>query len=214
VFALPQLQEDRPPVAVIGLGTGSLAAYAREGERFDFYEIDPVVQKLAEDRRFFTFLAECQGEYRVLLGDARLKLRQAEDGEYGLIVVDAFSSDAVPLHLLTQEAIELYLGKLRPEGMLAFNVSNRYLDLPPVLGDLAGRLNLACLTNEDVFYTEEDLDQGKTPSIWVVLSRKEGSGGLTPASGWEPVAARPGRTVWTDDYANVAGALRWQEVGP
>ena len=124
------------PVAVIGLGTGGLACYGTPGSHWTFYEIDPLVETIARDDRFFTFLRDCPPVSRVVLGDARLALRDAPDHHYGLIIVDAFTSDAVPTHLITREAFATYVQKLTPDGVLALHISNRYLDLAPVVGNL------------------------------------------------------------------------------
>jgi hypothetical protein len=215
LFALPQVSGERLPIGVIGLGTGSLAAYARPGQPLDIFEIDPVVQKIAENRRYFTFLAECRGKYRILLGDARLKIGAAEDGRYGLIVVDAFSSDAVPLHLMTREAIEIYVRKLADRGCVAFHVSNRYLDLSPVLANLARDLELACLVRADLDGNEHE--EGHDPSIWVVLARQQShlsalprpQAGVSPGLVWTEAAPSNG-AVWTDERANLFSAWNWR----
>ena len=125
-------------MAIVGLGAGSLACYAEPGQGWTFYEIDPAVVRIARDPRFFTYLKDCRARSQdVVVGDARLRLRDAPDGGYGLIVLDAFSSDAIPMHLLTREALRLYRDKLADGGLIAFHISNRYLDLAPVLGALA-----------------------------------------------------------------------------
>ena len=147
---IAQLISGAPPemtqrTAVIGLGTGTMAAHSRPGERWTFYEIDPAIARVASDPRYFTYLRDAPGSTDIVLGDARLSLQDARDGTYGLIVADAFSSDAIPTHLITREALALYFRKLTETGTLAFHVSNRYLDLKPVLGNLAREAGLACL---------------------------------------------------------------------
>jgi spermidine synthase len=132
------------PVAVTGLGSGTLATYSAPGQQWDFYDIDPSIVSIASNPQLFTFLSKCtRGSYRVILGDARLKLQEAPQGYYGLIVMDAFSSDSVPAHLLTIQALELYLAKLTPEGVLAFHISNRHLNLEPLLAGLSRRAGLS-----------------------------------------------------------------------
>jgi hypothetical protein len=132
------------PVAVTGLGSGTLATYSAPGQQWDFYDIDPSIVSIASNPQLFTFLSKCtRGSYRVILGDARLKLQEAPQGYYGLIVMDAFSSDSVPAHLLTTQALELYLAKLTPEGVLAFHISNRHLNLEPLLAGLSRRAGLS-----------------------------------------------------------------------
>ena len=110
--------------AIIGLGTGSIACYSKPGERWTFYEIDPTIERIARDPRLFTYLRVCPGSFDVVLGDARLRLARAADRRYGLIMADAFSADAIPVHLITREALALYRSKLREHGIVAFNVSN------------------------------------------------------------------------------------------
>src|SRR5262249_58801214 len=120
-------------------GVGAGRGWGTRGQEFDYYEIDPAVERIALD--YFTFLRDAKAsgvKVRVRLGDARLTLADAPPRHYGLIVIDAFSSDAIPQHLLTREALRLYLSKLAPDGLLAFHISNRYMDLQPILGDLAG----------------------------------------------------------------------------
>ena len=211
VFGLPRLRQTRQPVAVVGLGTGSLASYIAADQEVDFFEIDPVVQRIAEDSRYFTFLKKCAGEYRIILGDARLQLAASTDGKYGLIVMDAFSSDAVPLHLVTREALNLYVKKLAAGGIIVCNVSSRYLEFRPVLADLASECGLVCLAHADVEITPQQREQGKAPSIWVVLARRtEDLGPLAVDLRWERLSSRPGAAPWTDDYANILSALKWE----
>ncbi len=126
-------------MAVVGLGAAALACYADPAQGWTFYEIDPAVARVARDPRFFTYLADSRaGSLAVVLGDARLRLRDAPGHGFGLIVLDAFSSDAVPFHLLTREALRLYRRKLAAGGLIAYHITNRYLDLDPVLGALRG----------------------------------------------------------------------------
>jgi len=197
-------------VAVVGLGAGSLAAYGKEGQEFTFFEIDPLIEQIARNPHYFTFLRDSSSKTDVILGDARLSLKQAHDGQYGLIVLDAFSSDAVPLHLLTREAIKLYLSKLSEHGILVFNISNRYLDLRPVLGDLAADAGVFGMVGDDWIVTPAEQKDGKQASRWVVLARKERDlDGLTRASRWIPMSGRRSSIVWTDDFSNIVQVIRW-----
>src|SRR5204863_5540749 len=137
---------DGPPgrrVSVAGLGSGGLSAYAAAGEQWIYYEIDPVVQKIASDPQLFRYLTDCPASLRVVLGDARLSLAATRD-RYDLMIFDAYSSDAIPVHLLTREALHLYLDRLAPRGVLVFHLSNRYFDLPPVVARLAADAGLVC----------------------------------------------------------------------
>jgi SAM-dependent methyltransferase len=208
VFAAYNRRPASPSVAIVGLGAGSLAAYAEPGQRWTFYEIDPAVVRVARDRRYFTFLEDCRAtSLEVVLGDARLRLDEAPDRGYGLIVLDAFSSDAPPVHLLTREAFRLYRRKLAEGGLLAFNISNRYLDLDPVLGALARDAGLACRVRYDTLLTREQRQQGKQSSIWVVMAaRPEDLGPLAGDPDWKPPRGA-GAAVWTDDYAGIGRHL-------
>jgi hypothetical protein len=203
--ALPD--EDLPPrVAVLGLGTGAMACYAQPDQQWTFYEIDPLVEGIARDPNLFTYLRDCPGEYDVVLGDARLSLRDAEDASYGVIVGDVFSSDAIPVHLLTQEAIDLYFRKLASNGVLAMHISNRYLNLEPVLGDLARDKGLECYAQSD---TDIDDVPHKEASWWVAMARAEADLGSLPDDGrWQPCASNPDSSeVWTDDFSNLIGSF-------
>ncbi len=210
VFAAFSGTEIRRHVAVVGLGAGSLACYGEPVEQFTFYEIDPVVERIARDPHYFTFLRDCPPKIDVVLGDGRLSLRKAPDRHYGMIVLDAFSSDAIPMHLVTREAMELYLSKLAERGLLAFNVSNRYLDLRPVLGDLARDAGLVCLSQDDTSVSEAEIENGRFPSQWVVMARREGDlGKLVQDPRWMALPGRSGRQAWTDDFSNVLSIVRW-----
>ena len=191
-------------VGVIGLGAGSMAAYAQAGERWTFYDIDPSVLRIAQDTNFFTFLARsAAAETRLVEGDARLRLREAVDGGYDLLVLDAFSSDAIPVHLITREAVELYLRKLAPGGMLAFHISNRYLDLEPVLANLAEELWLVALGCDDMSLMESEFATGREQSHWVVMARAtDGLAGFQRRSRWSPLEGNPRVGVWTDDFSS------------
>jgi len=193
--------------AVIGLGTGSLACYSRPGERWTFYEIDPTVERIARDPRFFTYLRVCAGDFDVILGDARLRLRGAADGGYGLIVADAFSSGAVPIHLITREALALYRSKLRNDGIVAFNVSNSYVSLEPFLGNLAQDAKMACIAQRDLMSGRDGVPE-TDGSDWVVMARRRGH--LRAAASdprWHDCRRSPGSAPWTDDYSNLLSAL-------
>jgi hypothetical protein len=194
--------------AMVGLGVGSLAAYGKPGQSFTFYEIDPTVVRLARDSGWFDFLATSQADVRIVLGDARLTLAQATD-RYDLLVVDAFSSDSVPIHLITREAIKLDFNRLEPEGLLAVHISNRYLDLAPVLAAIAADLGLEAWINQDAYVLPEESAIGKFASTWVVLARDEAAlGELARHRDWSTLDTEPGKPVWTDDYAPVFSALR------
>jgi spermidine synthase len=198
-------------VAIVGLGAGTLACYAMPGQRWTFYEIDPAVTRIANDPQFFTYLYDCRAlgiEVDVVEGDARLRLGDAPEHAYGLIILDAFSSDAVPVHLLSREAIRLYRSKLAEGGLLAFNLSNRYLDLEPVMGRQAEDAGLACRICYDVYPTPEETRAGKQPTIWVVMGGSEADlGRLADDTRWTISRAREGARPWTDEESDLASHL-------
>jgi hypothetical protein len=197
-------------VAVVGLGTGSLVSYGLPDQRWTFYEIDPAMKRIAEDPQYFTFLSLARSTWSVVLGDARLSLAQAPDGAYGLIVMDAFGSDAIPAHLLTREAMELYWRKLDGEGMLVFHISNRFLDLEGPLGDVGRNLGLEGVSRWETEVTEEDLRSGMLPSRWIVFSkRKPDMFELARRFGWKRIPGRRGVRAWTDDDFDLLSAFRW-----
>jgi len=201
----------RPSWAVVGLGAGAMACYLQPGESLTYYEIDPLVVRMAQDPSYFTFLQQCAPQAQIVLGDARLKLRSAPDASYNLIVVDAFSGDMIPMHLVTREALALYLRKLAPGGMLAFHFTNLYLNLGPTLGSLAHDAGLVCLTNDDSGVTQAQLDAGKLPARWMVMARTRADlGPLANDPHWVPTAVPAGTRVWTDDYSNLLRVIKWK----
>ena len=145
-------------------------------------------------------------------GDARLSLQNAPDGNYGLIVFDAFSSDAIPVHLITQQALDLYLSKLAQSGILVFHISNRSLDLKPILADLAASRNLICIGFDDL--KPDSLRrsfEGKDPSQWVVMARSSRKSAICLLTlKWTRLEGRKGTRVWSDDFSNILRAIRWQ----
>jgi hypothetical protein len=195
-------------VAVVGLGAGAMACHGRPGERWTFFEIDPKVERIASNPRLFTYLRDCQPSPEVVLGDARVSLARQPDRRYDLIVLDAFSSDAIPVHLLTREAVELYRSRLEGGGVLAFHVSNRFVDLEPVLGDVARATGMACVGRFDQAPpVREPLATSRISSHWVALARGPGDlGALAGGASWRSCASGGGRP-WTDDYSNVLTAL-------
>jgi hypothetical protein len=207
-----QLLDDLPDrrvadrAAVVGLGAGTMACLARPGDRWTFFEIDPAVVRLAEDKQVFSYLSDCAGSYDVRVGDGRLSLAKQRNRQYGLIALDAFNSDSVPVHLLTREALGLYASKLRPHGVIAFHISNQYLDLAPVLGNVASANGLSCYLQEDTHIGPHDI--GKFRSRWVAMARKPADlGRVTRDRRWRLCPSDPDARTWTDDYSNVTAAL-------
>jgi hypothetical protein len=196
-------------VAVVGLGTGAVAHYAKPHQDWTFYEIDPAVARVAQE--YFDFLSTCRANScSVVLGDARRKLMLASDGEFDVIMLDAFSSDAIPVHLLTREAMQLYMQKLAPGGVLAMHVSNNHLDLPPLVDRLAADHApplVARYSNDGA--TDAEKDDGKLPSQWMVLARSESDlGPVARSPAWQPVRIEHNGPIWRDDFANLLWAWK------
>ena len=217
-------------LGVIGLGSGTLSCYAQPGQRWTIFEIDRHMVDVAWNR--FTFLRSCLhgisvsgggGEHvlgtsppqgRILIGDARLTLQHQPPGQIHLLAVDAFSSDAVPMHLLTREALQVYGRALHPDGIVLFHISNRYLDLEPVIADLA---RTSGWTSSMMIYepTDEEMERNATVSVWIAMSRNRASiDRLVALSGedsleWKVVEPRPGFAGWSDDFASILPLIRW-----
>jgi len=195
-------------IAVIGLGTGATAVYAQPDDEWTFYEINPAVVDIARDAKYFSYLSQCAtAPVNIVLGDARLKIQEAPEAGYGMIVLDAFSSDAIPIHLITQEALDLYLSKLAPGGLLVFHISNRHLNLYPVMANLAASRQLYGLG----FYDPASFDlQGKDKSEWVVMARSERDTETLKNAPHTRVLQSDGRKVWTDDFSNILTVIKWR----
>lgn len=195
-------------VAVLGLGCGTTMAYHQEGWRFTFYEIDPMVVEIAENPNLFTYLPSHQGDYEIVLGDARLKLEQESNRQYDAMLLDAFSSDSVPVHLLTREAMQAYSKHLKPDGLIAFHVSNRYLDLIPIVGALAEDANMTAVSFLDSA-DDEETGVEKTASMYVFVAPKRAT--LEPflSDSRVKLLEPKGMTPWTDDYTNILKAMKW-----
>ncbi|MBI4632808.1 MAG: fused MFS/spermidine synthase [Deltaproteobacteria bacterium] len=193
-------------IAVTGLGAGTIAAYAEAGQEIDFYEIDPAVRMIAINTGFFSYLTDCRARWRIILGDARLTMTKAPPHHYGIIILDAFSSDAIPVHLLTREAVALYFSKLSPDGVLLVHISNRYVNLAPILGRLADDSGLACMISSD----REELGNEKSASTWVLLARRETDfGALARSALWGKIRLQKTVKTWTDDFSDILSIFKW-----
>lgn len=196
-------------VGIAGLGVGTVAAYGRPGQEFSFFEIDPAVVKIAEDPRWFTFLAEGRAKTRIVVDDARLAIAREPDGAFDLLLIDAFSGDSVPTHLLTREALALYGRKLSSTGCVALHISNRFLDFAPIVAALAADAGWLALLGRD---DRVPPDYARFPSTWIVLGRDERRMATILANPtselwtWQPLRGDPSR-VWTDDRSALAEAL-------
>jgi hypothetical protein len=212
VFRAFDSREADQDIAVVGLGTGAMACYSRPGEVWTFYEIDPEVSRIARDTKLFTFLRDCidPRALRVLFGDARLSLSRAREHQYGLIAIDAFNSDAIPVHLLTREALRLYLSKLAPRGVLAFHISNNFVDLHPVLAAAAADAGLTAFARSAASTKPPGGPGGIFPSEWVVMAKNiRDLGALSTDPGWHQLRAQIRFPLWTDDFSNLLRVFRW-----
>ena len=202
---LLRAMHDRPvDVGVVGLGTGTIAAYGKPGDRYHFFEIDPAVVAVAQ--RYFTFLADSPATVKLHVGDGRVLLQQGVAPPLDVLAVDAFSGDSIPVHLLTREAVELYLQRTKPGGVVALHVSNRYLDLRPVVARIAAdmRLHVAYVDDE----IQHDDGPEKSSSDWILLARDRAplDVAMIREASRELPQARP-RKPWTDDYSNIAQVM-------
>jgi hypothetical protein len=192
-------------VAVIGLGAGTLACASVPGESWRFFEIDQSMVDIARNPRFFTFIDRCEPELTPVIGDARLTFAREPDGSYDLIIVDAYSSDAIPVHLATTQAMRIYRDKLAPQGAVVMHVSNRHLELASVVVGIAAANDLTSwVYNED---SNRDGEYIFATSVVVSARAEADVGGLASSDSWQLTAADPAQRVWTDDYCNVLGAV-------
>jgi hypothetical protein len=192
------LRVRRGRLGVVGLGAGAMACY-RPGAT-TFFEIDPAVVGIARDPKLFTYLRDCPA--RIVVGDGRLSLRRDQQ-RFDVLAIDAFNSDAIPIHLITREAVQLYMSRVTPRGLVLFHISNRYVRLEPVLASIARDLGLQCAAQRHVPTPAQDA-RGYAISKWAVLSR-------TPArlgARWHP-CQYDGTRVWTDDYSDLIGSMNF-----
>jgi len=214
ISALPSMVGPGAKVGVVGLGTGTLACLGRSDQHWTFFEIDPVVLSFSRPSRGeprFTYLRDCQPGARVVLGDARLELEKLPPARFDLLAVDAFSSDAIPLHLLTSEAFGVYQRALAPGGVLLVHISNRYLDLEPQVAALAARQKMVALKRYDL----PDDRTRLVPSLWIALaaapSRIDQLARMQRDAPWEPLTV-PAPRAWTDDRASILPTINWDKL--
>lgn len=209
VFAAFSGSNAKRRIAVTGLGIAALANYVEQGQSLTYYEIDPAVAAIAQDQQLFTYYQDTKTrgvDLHVIIGDARLKMEVAHDHSYDMIILDAFTSDAIPVHLLTREAMEMYLKKLTPDGVLVAHISNRYLALEPVLGNLADVLELVAIKQFD-FANGIPFKSGS--DLVVMARRAEALGPLATDGRWTPLQRSSAVGAWSDDYSNVVGIIKW-----
>jgi SAM-dependent methyltransferase len=206
-----------PRIGVVGLGSGTLSCYAQPSQSWTFFEIDPAMVDVARTR--FTFLSQCAPQVRIVLGDARLSLQRQPANSIDILAVDAFSSDAVPMHLLTREALGVYGRAVQRDGIVLFHISNRYLDLKPVVADIAAREGWTTAVMEYVPTPEEEI-MNATLSVWIALSRNPASiDRLVELSGedsmnWTMLERQPGFSGWSDDHASILPIINYQSLMP
>jgi hypothetical protein len=203
--AIARRSEPVTAVGVVGLGTGVLGCYAHAGEAWTFHEIDPLVERLARDERWFHFMAGCGNHPAVVLGDARVTLAAGPASRYDLLIIDAFSSDSVPVHLLTREALALYFTRLKPGGIVLFHVSNRYLNLVPVVARLAADAGTAA---RHLMVPAEDGNARHPGAETVAVALPGGTLEALAADGWDVPAA--GAVLWTDERSDILRVIRWR----
>jgi hypothetical protein len=197
-------------VALVGLGAGTIAAYGRDGQTLTFYEIDPAVVRLSRDSGLFHYVRDSKARCEFAIGDARISLAREADGTYGAIVLDAFSSDAVPVHLLTREAVDMYISKLKPGGIIALHVSNRYLELERVVSGVVQDLGLHAAIRDDTVPEDESDQTLYWSSTWVAVARaQEDLAPLLARKRWKVLTPDPADRVWTDDYSSFVGIFQW-----
>ena len=207
----PVLFGDDASVGVVGLGAGTLACYRQPGQRWQFFEIDPVVVRIARDSGRFHFLSECAPDATMTVGDARLELGGVPDDTYDVLAVDAFSSDAIPMHLMTREAFDLYDRVVREDGLLLVHITNRFMDLQPVLRALVTDEGWSAMVREDQPSAEDARTKMSTFSLWVALSHTPGvlDERLATVGGeWQPLDDSRGSRPWTDAFASVLPLLK------
>jgi hypothetical protein len=192
-------------VAVIGLGSGTLACASQPGETWKFFEIDQSMVDTASDPKYFTFIKSCEPGLKPVMGDARLTFAREPDGIYDMIIVDAYSSDAIPIHLATQEAMKIYKDKLGPQGVVVMHVSNRHLELESVVVGIADANGMkSWVYNED---SNRDNEYIFATDVVVSARAEADVGELASSNVWEETDADKNQRVWTDDYSNVLGAV-------
>ncbi len=205
-------------VGAIGLGTGEIACYRADGQQWTFFEIDPAVVRLATSGQWFRYMPDCAPKARIVLGDGRLSIAKEPAASFDFLVLDAFASDSIPTHLITREAFKLYLDKLAPDGIVLVHISNRYIDLEPLLAALAADSRLAARLFDTAEAKREPDSPYRYKSVWVALARSEarlkalteGYDKTAPSTWghWRALKARPGLRVWTDDYSNIVTLLK------
>jgi hypothetical protein len=194
-------------VAVIGLGAGAHACRAKPNETWRFFEIDPTVIEIARDPKYFTFVSSCAPDLPIVLGDARLTMTAEPTGFYDLIIVDAYSSDAIPVHLATREAMGIYKSRLAPHGAVIMHISNRHLKLTGVVTGIAAANGMQSWSWKDAGHGRDMSQLLFASQVVIVAEQPEDVGAVATSKLWQSTGPDPGQRVWTDDYSNIAGAF-------
>jgi SAM-dependent methyltransferase len=192
-------------VGVVGLGTGSMAGWGRPNRHMTFFDIDPQVYDIAHN--FFTYLRRCAENCDVVIGDGRLSIEKAPDSSFDVLMLDAFNSDSIPAHLISREAVQTYLKKLKPDELILFHVSSRYMDVESLASAVALDAGLQSLVRDD----DDEDPVGKARSDYVVVARHhEDFGELNNSENWTPIEKPASIQPWTDDYSNMMAIVRWK----
>ena len=226
-----QFGDQQNRIGVVGLGVGTIAAYGQANQQLDFYEIDPIVYQMASDENYFSYLSSARSDVEVILGDARVQLdarrkrmsrltnvawrpnsneTQTKNRLYGMMILDAFGSDSVPIHLLTEEAVELYLDSLDENGLLAIHISSKFMNFIPVGAALSQHFGLHSAVRTDAQLTQSDRQSGRSASRYMIFSRDKETIDrfLDLENGWQPLKSdRP--VHWTDEHANILDVMIW-----
>lgn len=213
IFTVARKNLDIKNVAVVGLGTGCVATYSQPGQKFDFYEIDPLVCKFASDPKHFSFLENSKGDCELIVGDGRVQMRNRitqSDDQYDMIFLDAFSSDAIPMHLVTLEAFELYDRCLSENGMLVMNITNKHIDLRPLLDAISKVQGWTILARDHRLIGDHTENEGKLSSSFTVLTRNKSCQEDLLASGnWDVLKPEKQIKAWTDEFSNFLDIIAW-----
>jgi spermidine synthase len=195
-------------VGIVGLGIGSAACYHRAGEQWTFIEIDPQVIAIARDNALFSYLDSCTPDATFIQGDGRLELTKVPPSSYDMLMLDAYSSDQPPVHMLTREAFALYMRDVAPRGLIAFHVSNRYFNLAPVLANLSAEAGWLAWIDRDVRLTDKRVRKGEVGSVWVIVAKNQRDvGEIASDPRWSRLPADPKLRTWTDDYSSVLSVI-------
>jgi len=210
VFAAVGTARKLRHIGCIGLGTGTTACYRQPGQRLTFFEVDPVIERIARNPDLFRYLEPGGQDVEVILGDGRQNVSRMPDGTFDLLILDAFSSDAIPAHLLTREALAIYLRKLVPGGIAVFHISNQYVRLEPVVANLVADAGLSALIQDYEPDSEDTTEVERLSSTWVVVARNDADlACLEGDDRWRPLEPDARVGIWTDDYSNLFKILMW-----